>query len=124
MGKTLLFFCLLILAFVGIGVIIAPQNSLFLLASGSGAMQQLRIVIGTILAIQLATRPPRHVWFRLLAGSVAAFTGVWAVEQTYHYHLQLLDSLAFLAASFAIFAAALERNTSTRPVTIHNKVIV
>ena len=125
MSKTLLFFCLAMLAFLGIGVAVAPNSSLFLLATDGSGLQHVRIVIGTILAIQLVTRPPRHVWFRILAGAVAVTTGVWAIQETYSYNLQLLDSLAFLGASFAIFATAMERSLSTLPsFTIRNKTIV
>jgi hypothetical protein len=125
MSKTLLFFCLTILAFVGIGVAVAPQSPLFLLASGGTNLQHVRIIISVILAIQLVTRPPRHVWFRVLAGSIAAYTAIWAIGQTYDYHMQILDTMAFLGAAFAMFAAALERTSLSVPaVYIHNKTII
>ncbi len=124
MGKVLLFLSLLSLIVVGIGTIVAPNNSMFWLATNSAAFQHVRILVGTLLAIQLVTRPPRHVWFRILAGSIAVFTGIWAVQLTYNYHMQLLDTLAFLGAACGIFATALERNATVPAVMVRNKLIV
>lgn len=125
MGKLLLSLSLLSLIFTGIGTIVAPNDSMFWLATNSAVFQHVRVLIGMLLAIQLVTRPPRHLWFRILAGSIAAFTAAWAIQQTYSYHMQLLDTLAFLGAACAVFATSLERNLNTIPaVTIHNKVII
>ena len=126
MGKVLLFLSLLSLIVVGVGTTVAPNNPLFWLASNNAAFQHVRILVGLLLAIQLVTRPPRHVWFRIMAGSIAVFTGIWAVQQTYNYHMQLLDSLAFLSAACGVFATALERNVSKVPtaVMVRNKLII
>ena len=62
--------------------------------------------------MQLTTRPPRYMWFRLLSGSLAIAFTIWTVQQTLNYNMQLLDSLSFLAASIAIGVSALEHNVS------------
>lgn len=112
MGKSALLLSLIAIAIVGFGVILAPQSSLFWLATGGPTYQHVRIAIATILAIQLVTNPPRHAWFRILAGSLALVTAVWTVEQTYSYHMQMLDTLAFLGASFGVLATTLERSAN------------
>ncbi len=125
MGKILLFLSLLSLIIVGVGTTVAPDNSMFWLATNSSTFQHVRILVGAMLAIQLVTRPPRHVWFRIFAGSVAVFTGIWAVQQSYNYHMQLLDTLAFMSAACGVFATALERNVNPVPaVIVHNKLII
>jgi hypothetical protein len=112
MGKSALWLSLIAIAVVGFGVILAPQSSLFWLATGGPVYQHVRIVIAAVLAIQLVTNPPRHVWFRIFAASLALLTSVWTIEQTYSYHMQLLDTLAFLSASFGIFATTLEHSVA------------
>ena len=117
MSKLILLLSFLILIITGAGVAFAPDNSLFWLASNGPTFQYMRIVVGSLLAIQLVTRPPRHVWFRVLAGTVSACTAYWAIGQTYAYHMQLLDTLAFLGGSFTIAATALERSVHSFPAT-------
>jgi hypothetical protein len=112
MGKSVLLLSLMAMAIVGFGVMLAPQSSLFWLATSGPMYQHVRIIIATVLAIQLVTNPPRHVWFRILAGSLALITGGWVIQQTSSYHMQLLDTFAFLSASFGIFATTLERSVA------------
>jgi hypothetical protein len=61
-----------------------------------------------ILALQIATRPPRHLWLRALAGSLAITVSAWALRETYAYHMQILDTMAFLAAAISTGVTALE----------------
>jgi len=126
MGKILLFLSLASIVFLGYGVHTAPYSELFLLASNANNVQHVRILVGIILAIQLVTRPPRHIWFRIVAGSIAVFTGFWTIAMSYTYHLQLLDMFAFMAAACAMFATSLERSiyADMPVVTVKNKVIV
>ncbi len=112
MGKSALLLSFIAIAIVGFGVMLAPQSPLFWLATAGPTYQHVRIIIAAILAIQLLTNPPRHIWFRIFAGSLALVAGVWAIEQTYSYHMQLLDTLAFLGASFGMFATSLERSAA------------
>lgn len=116
MGKLLLLLSLAVLVTVGLGVHLIPNSQLFWLASNSTGYQHIRILVGALLMIQLATNPPRQVWFRIVASAVALATGYWAVQQAMVYSMQLLDVLAFLAASFAIFATALERDAQERAI--------
>ncbi len=115
MGKLLSLLSLICICVLGLGVMVFPHSPAFWLVTNSASYQQVRVIIAALLTIQLITTPPRQVWFRIVAGSVAALTGFWVVQQTYQYHMELLDSLAFLGASFAIFATALERNVEAVP---------
>jgi hypothetical protein len=110
MGKLLLSLSLLALAIVSIGTYLMPNNPMFWLASGAKAYQDIRLVMGSLLVLQLMTNPPRHLWFRIMAGTIALITGIWAIQETYAYHMMLLDTTAFIGASLAVFATALERN--------------
>lgn len=104
------------LAFVGVGIVLFPQNSLFWIASSSQIYQHVREGLGLVLLVQFVTRPPRHVWVRILSGSIAIAVGIWVVEATYSNQMLLLDSLSFLAASIVIGFTALERRINTRRV--------
>ena len=117
---------LLILSFLGLGVLAIgtayrPNNPLFWLASGATAFQYLRGLLVFILAVQLTTRPPRNLMFRLIAGIVAITVGAWAVTATLNNNMMLLDTLVFMAASFIITASALERTQFT--VVLHPKTL-
>jgi hypothetical protein len=47
---------------------------------------------------------------------IAVSVAVWSIEATYAYHMLFFDTLAFLGASLATAASALERRTViTRP---------
>lgn len=109
MGKLLIFLSIVILAMMSIGASVSPQNPMFLLASVTATYQHIREVLIAVLAIQFVTRPPRHVWFRILAGLIATVATVWTIQQTYSYHMQLFDALSILGASVAIIITALER---------------
>ncbi len=125
MSKLVLLLSFIVVVITGVGVALAPDNSLFWLASDGSIFQHMRIAIGSLLAIQLVTRPPRHVWFRIFAGTIAACTAYWSIVQTYEYHMQLLDTLAFLGGSFTIAATALERSVQVLPtVYLRNKTII
>lgn len=121
MGKVLLFLslaCLLILSF---GTALVPNNAAFWLASGSSLYQHVREGLAIILLLQLGTRPPRHVWFRMLSGVVAVAAGVWAVKATYDYQMLYLDTMAFLGAAAAIGVTALERKPRAAGITASKK---
>lgn len=73
-----------------------------------------------VLFAQLATRPPRHLMFRVLAGAIAGITALWVVIETQLYHMMFLDSTAFMAACIAIGVTALERKAVKAPKTFRN----
>lgn len=125
MGKLMLLLSFIVVVITGVGVAFTPDNSLFWLASNGSTLQNMRIIIGSLLLIQLITRPPRHVWFRVIAGTIAATTAYWTVSQTFAYNMQLLDTLAFLGGSFTIAATSLERGIESVPtVYLHNETII
>jgi hypothetical protein len=109
MGKLLLVLSFVSLVFLAIGTAQEPNNAIFWLASPAHDLQQLRVILAAILGLEIVTRPPRKLWFRTLAGLVGLSVGIWTIQQTFSYHLELLDSLAFLAASVAVFVTAVER---------------
>ena len=109
MGKLLIFLYFVILVMMSVGAVMEPQNPVFLLASVTTPYQYVRGALIVILVIQFVTRPPRRVWLRLLLGGIAAAAMVWAVQQTYSYHMQVFDTFVILGASIAIIITALER---------------
>jgi hypothetical protein len=109
MGKALL-----VLAFIGLGIVsigthLEPNSIVFLLASESRQFQILRGVLEFTILLQLITRPPRHLLFRLLTGVIAASTMLWIVFSTYNGQILPWDSLSILGASIAIMITAIER---------------
>ena len=85
---------------------------MFWLASTMPAYQYLRESLAFILVMQLTTRPPRHMWFRIISGTIAIALAIWSVQETYNNQMPLLDSLSFLATSVAIGVSALEHRAS------------
>jgi hypothetical protein len=108
MGRLLLVLSLISLIILSLGTGYASNNEMFWLASSSLGYQNVREVLMLILALQIATRPPRHLWLRALAGSLAIIVSAWALQETYAYHMQILDTMAFLAAGIATGVTALE----------------
>ena len=113
MGKILLVLSLISLLLLGVGTTFYPGDPVFWLASGSSAYQHIREILSFVLVLQLLTRPPRHLLFRLLAGVLALAAGSWTIEATYASHMAIFDSLCFLSAAFAIGITALERKAVT-----------
>lgn len=88
---------------------VAPQNPLFWFASLGTTYQHIRELLLAILLVQLVTRPPRHVWFRILTGAVSIVTITWVIQQSYSFNMLPLDTLSILGASLAIAVTSLER---------------
>jgi hypothetical protein len=112
-SKALLLLSLIAISFLGIGAAVAANNPLFWLASSTAGIQAARVILGVILILQLSTDPPRHLWFRIVAGLLSASIGIWAIQQSYSYHMGILDSLAFVSASLSVFITALERQVTS-----------
>lgn len=124
MGKTLLLLSLVVLTVLFLGTSLAPQDPAFWLASSVPTYQHIREVLALVLMLQLITRPPRHVWFRMLAGAIAVAVGSWSIEATYSYSMQLLDTLCFIGAAVAIGITALERRAITPSTVLLNKGVL
>lgn len=118
MSKLLLWLSLAALGILIIGTSFMPNDPMFWLASTSRFYDSLRLILSIIILLQLMTSPPRHVAFRIFAGLAAAITGVWVVQQSYEYHMPLLDTGAFLGSSITVLVTALERQF-TNVVTVH-----
>ena len=121
MGKMLLLLSLVCLVILFIGSGMFPQNPDFWLASGASTYQHIRELLAIVLTLQLITRPPRHVWFRMLSGAIAVTVGVWSIEATYAYHMLPLDTLCFIGVAVAIGITALERKAAILGVLLSNK---
>lgn len=118
MRKMLIVLSLAELLFLAVGLQLAPTSSLFWLTSGSLEMQVVRLSLCAILFVLLITRPPRHAILRLFSGLVAIGVGAWAIQATYAFQMEFMDTLAFLSAVTALGLSALELPTVSRP-TMH-----
>jgi uncharacterized membrane protein YeiH len=101
------------LSFVSLLVLIAgtallPNNPVFWLATSGEIFQRMREALAAVLLLQLFTRPPRHMLFRITSGLLAISVAGWTLGATYSNHMLFLDSMSFLAAAFAIGLTALE----------------
>lgn len=109
MGKILALLSFLSIVFIGVGAIMFPNNPVFWLTSSSHTFQLVRVTLAVLLFVQLITKPPRHIWFRITAASLGIIFGVWTIRLTASYDMPFLDTLAFLSASLAVFTTSLER---------------
>ncbi len=105
---VLSFVCLVL---ISVGTLLSPQSPLFWLASPSTDYQDVRLLLAIILVLQLATRPPRHLWFRVVSGMIASLVGFWAINQTSSIQMLALDSFSIFGACLAILVTSLETNT-------------
>ena len=121
MSKVLLFLSFVCLAILLVGTALWPNAPAFWLASGNGPFQLIRGILMATLFAQLVTNPPRHMLFRLLAGSLASVVGLWALGATYSNQMQILDGMGFLGAAIAIGLTALERKSLTMSQSDTNK---
>ncbi len=108
MSKLLLFLSFLSLVVLAIGTSIAPQSQVFIFASNSAAFDYIREGLATVLFMQLVTRPPRHLIFRLLTGSIALVATGWVVWSALNGTMPLLDVLSIASAAVAIGVTTLE----------------
>jgi len=121
MGKLLLILALVSLIILLFATSLFPQNPDFWLASGGSTYQYIRGLLALVVMLQLTTRPPRHVWLRIVSGAIALVVGVWAIEATYSDHMLILDTLCFVSASVAIGVTALERKANVLNVIFSTK---
>jgi hypothetical protein len=108
MGKFLLTMAFASLLLLLVGTTKAPNDMMFWLASSAPTYQLIRGLLAFFLALQIITRPPRRLWFRLLAGMMATAVGAWTLQSNYLFAMPALDTFAFLSASIAIGITALE----------------
>lgn len=109
MGKLIMLLSLLAIAILTLGTMLIPGSPAFWLATSSTGVSNVSVLLAFLLILHLVTNPPRKIWFRLISGVLATLAAIWTIEQTYAYHLEMLDTMAFLSASVAIVVAALER---------------
>lgn len=115
MGKLLLILSMIGILYLGIGTATRPDDFMFWLASGELLNQQVRGVIFFTLLLQVFTNVPRHLVFRLTAGTVAIITIGWTILATNSFTMPMLDTLAFLMSSIAILVTVLERRFIIAP---------
>ncbi len=114
MGKILLVLSLISIVILALGTAFIPNNQIFLFANDSNFYQYVREIIASILFLQIITKPPRQVVFRILAGIIALTVGGWALISTYNGLMPFLDTFAFLASAAAIGLTALEVRSATK----------
>jgi hypothetical protein len=103
--------CLVLLLF---GTAWFPDSSAFWLASSTNFFEYMRGVLLCVLVVQLVTKPPRNIYFRLAYGMLATAVGAWALKATYDAQMEALDSLSLLAAAIAIGVTALELRPASK----------
>lgn len=119
MSKILLALSFVSLLVLIIGTTFFSQNPVFWLATGGAVYQHAREALAAVLLLQLFTRPPRHLIFRIVSGLLAIAVAGWTLGATYNNQMLFLDSMSFLAASFGIALTALELRPASKP---ENKV--
>ena len=112
MSKLLLLLSFISIVILAIGTAFMPGNELFLLAGRSSGLEYVREILATILFSQLITHPPRHIFFRLLAGGSAIVVAGWTILSSLNGNMLFLDTLSMLAAAIAIGVTALEVSTA------------
>lgn len=108
MSKLLLLLAFSALMLLSVGTAVTHNNELFLMASGSAALEYIREILAAILFVQLITHPPRHIFFRLLAGFTALAVAGWTIVSSLSGNMLALDTLSMLAAAVAIGITSLE----------------
>lgn len=108
MSKVLLFLSFISLVILTIGTSIVPQSHVFILASNSVTYDYIREGLAALLFLQLITRPPRHLIFRLLTGSIALVTAGWVIWSALNNTMSVLDILSIASAAAAIGVTTLE----------------
>ena len=114
MKKFLLLLSVTCLCLLSLGTFLKLENVIFWLASDAAPYQYIRLFLALILVSLLFTAPPRHLWFRLFIGTVALTISAWAIQSSFSYSMQLVDTLCFLSASLAIAAGTFEPRTETK----------
>lgn len=117
MGKFIALITTVCLFGLSLGAHYAPNDPTFWLVSGSPLYMALRLVLALVIIAQLVTKPPRKLWFRLLAGSLALTVAVWTVMETYNYQMMATDTLLFMMASISVGLTALEGKGLFGPAT-------
>lgn len=111
-GKLLIVLSLIGLLILCLGTALFPQSPVLWLSSALPIYQYLRESLVLILLMQLATRPPRQIWFRLISGVIALSLASWSIEATLYGRMFFFDSLSLLGASIAIGVSAIEHKIS------------
>lgn len=109
MGKLVILLAFASMALLEIGSYLFPADLIMWFANTSITYLVIRGVLMSLLLLLLVTKPPRRMLLRYVIGIVAVGTLVRVVNLTMQNDIQLLDGLAFLAASIAMMIAALER---------------
>lgn len=108
MAKLLLLLSFICLVTLALGTSQLPNDPTFWLAAQSPLFQHVREALAGVLLVQLVTRPPRHLIFRLMTGILSLGVAAWAVNATLAGQMMVLDSLSLLAAALAIGVTSLE----------------
>jgi len=113
MNRLLLFLSFISLMFLVIGTAFFSSDPVFWIAASGVQYQVIRLSLAFVLWVQLATRPPRNMFFRLLAGLISLGVGSWTITATAGNHMPFLDSLSLLSSAIAVGLTALEVRRTT-----------
>lgn len=100
--------CLIALATLGFGTYLLPNEPVFWMATNSETYHFIRIGLAAILVAQLATKPPRQQWFRVMSGAAVALMGLWGITEIYAFQMMLLDMAVLTGTGLVVLASALE----------------
>lgn len=109
MGKTILLFSFVGIAFLCIGGALFPNSPAMWMASTSLNFAYLRLGMMAVLIALLITNPPRNIILRIFVGIFAAGLAGWSLYATYNNEMKFLDSLSLLQVSVSTGLAVLER---------------
>ena len=86
-----------------------PNSPVVWISSMTSIYQFVRIATALFLAVLLVTQPPRHTILRVMSAVLSVVLAIWTFRQTSTYQMEILDTLAFMAASITLFVTAIER---------------
>lgn len=108
MGKAVL-----LLSLVGVTILftvglVNPDSPVMWLANTSTSFAIIRFIMMIILAVLLATHPPRNVLLRYSVGAFAGILAMWVLQTTYSNEMKVLDSMSILLFSISAGITVLE----------------
>jgi hypothetical protein len=108
MGKVLAILALLGLTAFYLLTLKYPNNTFLLFSNGTQLYQNMRELLCIALFLQVITKPPRHVIFRIATSLLSVGVLYWLVNEIIVGTMLPFDVLIFLAAGISIGIISLE----------------
>lgn len=107
MKRTIIAGTIVLLGAVFVGSFIGLDHTLLVLTSPSIEFQVVRIALVALMAMLLASNPPRSIDFRTVLGAVSAVLSLGTAVMLVNYQIGIFDAILFLqvAVIFALEAA-------------------